>query len=301
MWALLLVLLASCEDAVELDLGNFEPKLVVVSNFAPDEPLEVFVSKTRSVLNNDAPHYISDATVQLYRGDNLLETLQYVPASGDQPPRYISSTYTPEIGTPYTLRAETPKFGPVEAQSVIPQAAAIRALNIADVSAQQISPDSLAFFYRVEIVFSDPPNVQNYYHLNFYQQTWDYIVEEGDTVIVRSNFKNVNFSSENDNNAFIAYFDGGVLFDDSFFNGRAISYSFTLRTNIRVSRELLGKMFVELRTTSQDYFLYHNSLSRQQTSSGGPLAEPVIIYNNIENGRGIFAGYNPAIDSAAIR
>lgn len=299
--ALLSVALFSCEDAVELDIGDLESKLVVVSNFVPDKPVEVFVSKTKSVLSSDATYYLPNASVQLYRGNTFLEALRFQPGANGNPPRYVTAEYFPEVDSTYTLRVDVPEFEPTQAQSNIPKAATIRSLNVDDVVIQQISPDSLAFFYQVEIVFADPPNVHNFYHLSFYQQTWNYEVQNGNIVIVDSNFKNINFSSENDNNSLIAYFDGGVLFEDVAFDGRQVSYSFNLRTDIQRSKEILGKMFAELRTTSQDYFLYHNSLSRQQTSSGGPLTEPVIIYNNIENGRGIFAGYNPAVDSVTIR
>lgn len=298
---LLALALFSCEDAVELDVGDFESRLVAISNFTPGEPVEVFVSKTQSILNHDAPHYLPNAIVELYRSDRFLERLEFVPATETQPPRYVSKQYEPGEETLYTLHVDAPEFEPIQAESSIPQAATIRSLRVDDVQVQRISPDSLAYFYRVEIVFADPPNVENFYHLNFQQQTWNYRVEEGDTLITGDNFRNIGFSSENDNNSFIAYFDGGVLFDDTSLDGRLVAYSFVLRTNIQTSREIIGKMFAELRTTSEDYFLYHNSLSRQQTSPDGPLAEPVIVYNNIVNGSGIFAGYNPARDSVAIR
>jgi hypothetical protein len=293
--------LLACEDAVELDVGDFESRMVVISNFTPNEPVEVFVSKTQSILDHDAPHYLPDAIVELYHGEQFLERLEFLPATETQPPRYVSRQYQPRERTLYRLHVDAPTFDPVQAQSSIPQAATIRSLRVDNVQVQRISPDSLAYLYRVEIVFADPPNVKNFYHLNFQQQTWNYRVEEGDTLIVGDNFRNINFSSENDNNSFIAYFDGGVLFDDTSLDGRLVAYSFVLRTNIQPSSEIIGKMFAELRTTSEDYFLYHNSLSRQQTSPDGPLAEPVIVYNNIVNGRGIFAGYNPAIDSVVIR
>jgi hypothetical protein len=60
-------------------------------------------------------------------------------------------------------------------------------------------------------------------------------------------------------------------------------------------------MFAELRTVSEEYYLYYNSLSRQRTGNNGPFADPVMIYGNVENGQGIFAGYNASVDSVAIQ
>ncbi len=295
----LLALFSACESPVEIDLSGLETKLAVISNFAPDQPLQVRVSKTQSVINSDSPEYIKDASVLLYRGTAFLETLQPMPGDANTPPIYITQNFQPEVGEVYTLKVEAPGFKQVQATSKIPAPARIRALDVSNISVQPMG-NELTFKYRVTFVFDDPAVEANFYHLNFYQQIWNYKIEEGDTVITGNWLRRIEFSSQNDNNSLIAYFDGGVLFDDASFNGKIVGYSFDLETGIQPEKHLLGKMFAELRTVSKEYYLFHNSLSRQQTSNGGPLSEPVIIYNNIENGRGIFAGYSPSVDSVAI-
>ncbi len=297
--ALVSILLAACERPVDIDLDNLNSKLAVTSNFVPNEVVEVYVSKTRSILNNNDPEYINNASVALYRGDKFLEALQLQGGDDRFPPRYITQNVKPVVNTLYTIKVEAPGFASVQAVSEIPSPAKIRFLNISEVRKFDL-PDQKVYSYKVGLVFEDPANVVNFYHLNFYQQIWNYEIEEGDTVITGNWLRNIEFSSENDNNSLIAYFDGGVLFDDTAFDGKIVPFSFTLTTFIEPDKHILGKMFTELRTVSKDYYLFHNSLSRQQTSPGGPLSEPVIIYNNVENGRGIFAGYNPVVDSVAI-
>ena len=51
-------------------------------------------------------------------------------------------------------------------------------------------------------------------------------------------------------------------------------------------------MFVYLISASEDYFRYKRTYSLQEESSGDPFAQPVNVYNNIENGFGIVAGYS---------
>lgn len=294
-----MILLAACERPVDINLDNMGSKLAVTSNFVPNEVVEVYVSKTKSILNNEDPEYIKDASVMLYRGDKFLEALQLLPGDDRFPPRYVTQNVKPVVNTLYTIKIEAPGFAPVQAVSEIPSPAKIRLLNISEVRRLEL-PDQEVYKYKVALVFEDPANIVNFYHLNFYQQIWNYEVLEGDTVITGNWLRNIEFSSENDNNSLIAYFDGGVLFDDTAFDGKIVPFSFTLTTFIEPDKQILGKMFTELRTVSKDYYLFHNSLSRQQTSPGGPLSEPVIIYNNVQNGRGIFAGYNPVVDSVAI-
>ena len=44
----------------------------------------------------------------------------------------------------------------------------------------------------------------------------------------------------------------------------------------------------------------YTSLIRQLESQDRPFAEPVLVFNNIENGLGIFAGFNRSRDSILI-
>lgn len=46
------------------------------------------------------------------------------------------------------------------------------------------------------------------------------------------------------------------------------------------------------------YFKYNQTLNKEISNRDNPFAEPTIVYNNIQNGVGIFGGY--AIDSVAV-
>ena len=58
------------------------------------------------------------------------------------------------------------------------------------------------------------------------------------------------------------------------------------------------KVYVELRTITQEYYKYHSSLARQLIVRQDPFAEPVTIYNNIEGGYGNFSGFSPDVSSS---
>lgn len=296
------IFVAACERPVDLQLDEFKPQLAVVSNFAPGQYVEVQLSATRSPLSTSNTQYISNAKVALYLGHQLLETLTLIPGNKQTPPIYISRQVKPIAGITYTLHAEAPGFKPVEASNAIPTPTPIQGLSI---SALKAEPGSTAFLtkysYNVTIFFNEPRQELNYYHLNFYQQLYNYIIENGDTVITNEVFLKRKFSSIDDENTMISYFDGGVLFEDQKINGTPVKLTFPLDVELEKNLQLLGNVFAELRSVSKDYYLYHNSLSRQQTSLGGGLSEPVILYSNIKNGQGIFAGYSPIFASIAIQ
>jgi|GEM_PF-459743 hypothetical protein len=296
-----LLLLVACEGQVELDTHDPQPELVLNSNFAPNQPVVVQVSKTRSPLSTEDSLYLDHATVELYEGNRRLELLELVRGTQDAPPYYTTRLTTPAVGNSYTLRATAPDFATVSATSRIPVSTRIRALELYNLSVVPVQPLQMNYTYEVAVFFDDPGREKNYYHLNFYQQVLTYRVVAGDTLIVGEQFERVRFTSQLDDNSLIAYFEGGVLFDDKKINGIPISYSFPLQTSIDPRRQLVGKMFAELRTVSEEYYLYYNSLSRQRTGNNGPFADPVMIYGNVENGQGIFAGYNASVDSVAIQ
>lgn len=296
----LLIFTIACERPVDLNIETPSQKLVVISNFSPTQPLQVEVSQARSVLSTEAPNYIKNATVDVYENTEFVERLQLINTDPESPSYYAAKYFVPKEKNLYTIRVEAPDFEPISSESSIPQRINIERLAISEVNTFLEKDNHLIYNFKVAINFKDPKEEENYYHLNFYQQVLKYEVIQNDTLITGSYFRRVEFSPETDNNSFIAYFDGGTLFEDKPFNGKFITYSFQSRSYIYTDQELLGDMFVELRTTSKEYYLFHNSLSRQQTSPSGPFTEPVIIFNNIQNGSGIFAGYNFAISSAPV-
>ncbi|MFN7116086.1 MAG: DUF4249 domain-containing protein [Saprospiraceae bacterium] len=297
----MLALLLGCEDPVNLDLRDTPAELVVVSKFSPGQPVVVQVSRTRTPLSTEDSLDVDNATVELYQEYRLLEVLELVPGNDKIAPYYTTRVFTPAINIPYTIKVKAPDYKEVTAMSSIPVQTEIRALQLSNLAVTPISGSRLNYQYNVSITFEDPVEQQNFYHLNFYQQILEYRLINNDTIITREGLQRIQFSSEVNDNSLTAYFQGGVLLEDKFINGNQVSYSFPLQVNIDPRRELIGKMFAELRSVSEEYYLFHNSLSRQQTSSNGPLNEPVIIYDNIENGQGIFAGYNTALDSVVIR
>ncbi len=297
-----IILLLACERPVDLKIDDIPARLVVLSKFTHDESLRLRLSQTRSVLDSEEPSVVRNARVDLYEGEQFVGPLEFVVDDGNsQNSYYTSKHFKPKQGKAYTLKAVAPGFAEVQATDAIPAAVPIRSLHIEQVETMPGSrPGEVIYAYQVTFSFVDPGAQENYYHLNFYQQVLGYNLLLQDTLITSNWLQRIEFSPENDNNSFIAYFEGGILFDDKPFDGRIVTYSFPLRTTIQPQRMLLGKMFAELRSVSKSYYLFSSSLSRQRNSPGGPLSEPVIVFSNIENGSGVFAAYSQTVDSVAV-
>ncbi len=288
---------SACEEPVDLGIELSSAQLVVTSNFAPQESVKVRVAKTVSVLNADRQdELILDAAVAIYEGNELLADLKLVdPLFGE--PYYSEASFRPETNRAYTLEVIAPGLPPASATSSIPEPVHISKYEVASLDrTYDWETNHLDYAYEVRMDYEDPPTVRNYYHLNFYQQLLEFVVNDGDTLITDSTqFFPLEFSEANDDNFVYASIIGGILLQDKPYPD---GISFYLRQRIDPRSQKLGQLIVELRTVSDEYYRFYNSVSRQQnTGGGGGLTQPVIEFNNVRNGRGIFAGYNKALDS----
>lgn len=291
---------ATCERPVELDLDLPDPRLVIVSNFTLGEKVKVRVSTSQNILDESPAEYLADATVGLYQDGKLIEELVLVIEPAERiPPYYITPTFEPEPAITYTIKVEAEGFEPVVAHSFIPAPVTISDFSISEVV---VGPGhtnfSKSYSYEVFLSFEDPGDEVNYYHLNFYQEVITYEnTEAGDTVFLSKQLEPVDFENINGSDFVESVFGGGILLEDNpFSDGLSFSFSITINPEF----QLLGKVFAELRTVSKEYYFFHRSISESQSQADGPFTSPVVIFNNVENGHGVFAGYNTSQDSIVL-
>lgn len=297
-----------CEQPPSFGLETPRPKLVVESNFTLDKAIQVYVSRSQFILEEEEEkeEYVLNATVEIYEDDVYLETLELVePKSGlNEVPYYTTRNLVPKVNTIYTIQVEAPCCDPVMANSRIPNSISLLSASISELSVGEGQEmENLLVTYLVRLSFEDPSEEKNYYHLSLLQQVHRYTLNEGgDTVITNSQLRSLVFNPEDNDNGRVAHFRGGLLVEDNAINnGKVISFELPLNIKLKKNEEILGKLFLELRAVTEDYYRYFSDLSRQKQSSDSPFSEPVIIYDNIDGGLGIFAGYNSSLDSLYIQ
>ncbi|WP_222845722.1 DUF4249 domain-containing protein [Flavilitoribacter nigricans] len=278
------------------ELPQLEPKLVVISNFAEGRAIIVTVAKSRLIGNVDPEEYLTNAEVDLYWNNTFLERLEVViPKDPNYPPYYKSWENKPVAGLEYTIKVSVDGFKPVMAKSSVPPSVKITDFDLANVVTEPVQGGAYNRKHFSAIVdFDDPSTTKNYYHLNITQQINNYVLEGRDTLITKSMLQPVLFDPLDNENGISAHLNGGLLFEDKP-GKQALGISFSVDIDPR--SQLLGKTYVELRTLSREYYLYYTSLSRSEGSNPNPLNDPVIVFENIENGYGIFAGYSNSLDS----
>ncbi len=296
----LLFTASTCEVPVELeDLP--ESKLILISEFTVGMPVEVTLSRSRSVLDDPlSPEslYPSDAIVEIWEDGESICTLEF-DNNDPEAIKYVS-TLEPEIGTYYTIKAEVPGFDPISATNYIPRlgnTAHFRIDNTFSYLDKSGGENPYIYVYDLflEIEQSDEDNLNdedNYYYIKF-----EYGVQVAQSIQVKT------FELENQNNNNPTYIENhygeGILLDATNLRDNLI-LKFRAIARLPNENQPIKELYVEVRNISKDYFDFYSSASSQlQQSDHHPFIHnpPSPLHTNIENGYGYFAGYSAAKDT----
>lgn len=294
----LLTFLLGCEKPQLKDLTNYTPRLVVISNFTTQDGIRVQVSKSRSPLDNGPTEYLTNARVEIWEEDKLLERLIISDTRDAKAPYYTSEIIKPRIGVDYTVKVAVKGFETVTATSRIPDRVSLDSVVVEDLTASTDEPGFVRYKFDLSIYFRDPLAERNFYHVNVFQKNFLPLKDGIDKV---EELTKLIFGSEVNSNYIVANYDGGLLIDDKLINGKSIKIPIPIAIRMSDHMENMDEMIVELRSVSEEYYLFHATVSRQQGNQNLPFSDPVVLFNNIRNGQGIFAGYSQANQAVAIK
>lgn len=262
----------SCEKIVDnVDLGDAKPKLVVFSYISPGSDTifaDVSLSRTINDVGYFYPPHIDNAEVVVSKAGGQSVTLQFDPGLS----RYfavVSSSYL-ETGHEYKIHVKTPDGKEVEASCTLPVQNTSLQITKADTVEMQ---DHTRYRFRLE--FDDIPGQPDHYRIIAKAQIkydWDGYVQ------IYDQYGEFSYGEE-----FIAVKDR----DGDTFVVEAVIKIWSYYGD---AEELLGMQFYLL-STDEHYYHFHQSLQRYEPEN--PFSEPTIVYSNVSNGLGVFAGFNP--------
>ena len=306
LFLLLFLGYSSCTEPIDIDLPTGESQIVAISNYSPDDSIRVFISEQRP-LSVDSTNYLTNASVRIFLNGNERGTMRLVRPDGRYPnvPYYISN-FLPKEERTYSLEIEVADNPIIKAVSMVPEAVPIQSISIDSVVSSRPTLDrreTLFSFYGA-IIIQDPPAVKNYYHFAETIAPIDWFtIFQGDTILTTNQeyFLAPVFLLDNQDPAYLSLEqENGFLVDDATFDGQMKRIPFRASVAFDNDFRLVNRLNVLFRSVSADYFRYHSTYTRQLVAQESPFSEPVIVYNNIENGLGNFSGYVTAVDSISI-
>lgn len=265
---LLSLVFTACETELDDSSIKYRKRLVVNSFVNSDDLFSVHVSNTIPMSDTVYPDPIENATVIVNDGSQDY-TLTYNLGLS----KYLAN-FKPVAGKQYTVRVSAVDFVLAEGTMTLPNK-----LNSPKSTWQdQTGFDENGFETgTLTCYIADPRDERNYYEINLYRFddfTQEWLIMQPNTT---DPFLNQNAAKTD---------LGGLLIDDRTFNGGNRKFDFITSFG---SAGSTYKYLVEVRSLSDEYYRYLQSLANYRKTSG-LFSDPTPIYSNITNGRGICAG-----------
>jgi hypothetical protein len=264
---LIAFVLAACEKEANIKLPDTQPKLSV-SCFISDSTdiIKATVYWSKPVFNNTdtLPEYPSNLTVTI-SGNGQTDTLLY----NTEWSTYELSTddFPLNAGVEYSLRVQAPNGETARAKTIIPTQKAIIADKSVSFTSSVDQYNNIIETYRYRITLNDISANEEFYRIMYYN---DYFIPDvPDEFNVASNMGELFVSDNN-------LVDGKIYTDNE-----VKFYGTSANISARYAYVIHG---------SEEYYRFHKSLSNYGYDN--PFAEPTIVFSNVENGLGVFAGFN---------
>lgn len=288
--ALLAITIFSCEEYIDPPFALEESKLIISSNFSPDDLVSVRLTASQPIVGRGDVQEIKDANISIYEGESLVETLNYVAGQNGRPGVYRSVEFVPVTGIPYTLRASAPGFTPVTASSSIPTSVDITRLFISDLNVSTSESGYELYNFELSVDYDDPTFAENFYDLRIKQLVYPFhlMTNTGDTIFLDPVFKTVeSLADVTEDNTTEG--ESSYLVADKPNGGIKVN----LVSKINPKNELLGDLVVELRTVSRDYYEFQVGVQEERRIYSTYSERNVSPnFSNIGGGYGVFAGYS---------
>jgi hypothetical protein len=276
IYIIVFVVFTSCTKDISIDLDGHVSKLVVNCFFSPGDSLTFNISKSIPILETDSFNYIDNAEIEIYQDGSFIGASSY-----KQKGFYtIHANLKPEDN--YTISVTVPGIETVTSHDTIPKLSPM-------LSFDTISIDSKYLY--CEIKFEDRADIANYYLLDI---TSKVPVMNSDSIA--SNQVDILVTDYIGENGGSGSIRKRIYFSDKKIEGELYNLSFILDKEVLTSStdDGLNVIYINFKTISKDYYTYaktyHESQSRQMD-----------VFTNIEDGYGIFAGYNLSQDSIIIQ
>ncbi len=283
-----LLVLPACEEPIDSPVEIIEPKLVLSSTFSPGKKVRVYLSITQPITGEVRLQDVRNADVRLYEGQQLLESLIYMPGLEDGPGFYQTMSFEPQVGRKYTLHASAGNLTPVSAESYVPTSIPITALSVSELNSRDVG-NLKVYDFQLTVDYNDPQDEVNYYDLRISQEIIPFRVSpSGDTTFYDAITKSVQSPGP------ILSPHGrpgqaSILVKDK---PNGIGVSLALQSQIEPKHEKAGNLIAELRTVSEPYFQFQRNVQGEGAVFGGINEPAVNIYTNVRQGYGLFAGYS---------
>ena len=299
---LMVFILLGCEKYLEYEGEDAKPRLVLNGVFSADSAFSVELSNSQGYVSNGSLNTISNGKVAVFNENGeLVDSLEQ---AGDG---IYTGTALAQANVLYEVRASAGALGSIYAIDFAPSTVPIANWDTTTipVSEYDYTVDKL----QIEFVINDPSGTENFYIIEVFNTQYYYIdfqfdPQTGmtimDTIYYEEPNRNLTGFTTSDpillSDAELAldetlYYTNSLAFNDALFDGNLQGFKILVETYY--SQQSGASLELRLTSCSEAYYKYKRTLESYYYTEGDPFAQPVQVFNNIENGLGIWAGSSP--------
>lgn len=276
------VVFFGCEQYLEVDLPDQEPKLVVNSLLESKDTLKVYLTQSIGVLDEwsygDSFDPVLGAHVEFTDESGGSKVLAYREEStySGMVGYYFLTEFQLKENESYRISAASDGMQDVSSEVVYPELVPIKDVTYFRLGASEYSTEMELVEFTV--LFDDLPSS------NYYEISGSYY---GKSTLVDNHYFSGDLYPEPVNPLYdkeLTYQSRGVLFQDVLLQREGAEFKF--RSTIPRNADL--DVTIMLSQVSPSFYQYERTLGLQINNEGDILSQPVLVYNNIENGLGIW-------------
>jgi len=286
---LLTLSLYSCETKLDLSLDPEDSQVVVNAFITNDTTINVNLSLTKPLFQEGDTLFedIQNAQVFLFENNNPIGTMVNMGGGLYSIPEYFAFTES-QYKIEFQYSGKT-----ISGETEIPTPISIDSIDfISNFGVTEFGDK----YHLLKTSFRDPGTISNYYEIavkfeyldsvRFFGYLTDYFTLFSNDIIIANEMdtRNPGFWSDH------------VVFSDELFSSDTITISINCSSPLQSGFLTKQRITVFLNTISKEYYLFNKKLLLYKQSTSNEvwedISEPVIMYSNIMNGYGIFAGYS---------
>ncbi len=293
MFFLIITMTCGCQKVIEPeDLPEQDPKLVLNSVLYTGETPTLNLTSSKSILSGKPFKVITNAECDLYENDSWVERLKHDSAGN------YSGKYLPVADRKYTFRINASGFPGIEASTTMPPTVTeVRIERYDTLNASfynysgQAGYSTMGGSAKFKIWIKDDPSKKNYYALDAVFFIYDSLGQQVDADLSSSVFDGSN------GNYYYGNGEGFETTDETVVNGNEIFLDIVTQCNSSSAsaasvREV--EVFLKVSNISEEIYRYKQTVFEQASMGPNFFAEPVLVYNNVQNGMGLLGSTNNA-------
>lgn len=265
----------SCSKEIELDLPQYNSKIVVNGELDTENEISLEVSRSIPIMqtNDSSGYLIKNAIVQVIENGVNIGTANYF--SG----KYILPI-KPKASATYQIKVSSGSYTPVQANVKMP-----KQIPVSIKYKDSVGLDAFGFKVgQINLSFTDDGSVSNYYKLliryyNAGTTVWfPFEINSNDILFINNDKLN----------------DGGYMFSDRTFSGKTKNLSFEVPFGLATGSP---KFEISIKSFDADYNDYLKAVENYRQNGNGFSNDPIILKSNVSNGIGMVGGVSNVRDT----